>query len=240
VLKRLLRVPSFRLAYAVNLLPLLALLCWAFADAHFWNAMRIFREIGHGGRYPDDSFSIAWRMFPDRLLFLTFLITVAVVATVIVAFRLLIGTKRDRSLFSWMLAILLIALWSGSLLAIVRSPDAQLRYRIRRDLWRYRIVADAITSAGKIPRSLQTDIGEITCDTVDTDRWPSYFRPAERTALREEIWGIWTLDDGALLFTVLPGRVALEFHPRGKKFPGSNTPDPSTASTASSSPVTRI
>jgi hypothetical protein len=221
-LKRVLRVPSFRVAYVISLLPPLALLCWAFVDAHFWNAMRTFGRMpalmrhlpAHWRRV---QISEVWQPYGDRLLILTALIAVATVASVIVMVRLFHGTKRDRSLLSWMLAILLIALWSGALLGIGRYPDAQLRYRIRRDSWRYRVVADAITSAGKISRSIKTEIGEISCDTIDTDRWPSYFRPDNPTVLGEEIARVWTLDDGALLFTIYPAKIALEFHPRGKR-----------------------
>jgi hypothetical protein len=204
------------MAYAVSLLPPLALLGWAFADAHFWNAMHLYR-LALVRRDPNNHLiSIAWRTFGDRLLILTILITVAVVAGVIIAFRLFIGARQDRSLFSWMLATLLIALWSGSLFAVVRYPDLQLRYRLRRDMWRYKIVADAITAAGRIPASTKTEIGEIHCETVDTDRFPSYFR-ADDYSVHEEIAKIWTLDDGALLFTIYPGRVALEFHPQGTR-----------------------
>ena len=211
--KRVLRVPSFRVAYAVSLLPPLALLGWAFVDAHFWNTVHnSWLIVGIGQR--DTTFSMVWKNCGD-LLVMGSLITVGAVAAVIVAIRLFIGTKGDRSLLSWLLATVLVGVWAGALLGVVRYPNAQVRYRLRRDLWRFQTVATAITAAGRIPRSAKTKIGEIQCETVDTDRWPSYFLPQSRRSIHEDVAGIWTLDDGALLFTVYPGRVALEFHPHG-------------------------
>jgi hypothetical protein len=163
------------------------------------------------------TFATGWHFYGARLLILPSLLTVAALAAVVVFRRLIIGTKRDRSLLSWMLMILLIGVWTGVLFALVRYPDAQILYRLRRDLWRYKIVAEAITTAGEIPASVETEIGEVRNGAFNTDRFPAAFRPYEHRSIHEDISSIWTLDDGALLFTVRPSRVALEFHPRGTR-----------------------
>jgi hypothetical protein len=177
--------------------------------------MGTFRFIFLAVPQPIESNPPPWRMFGDCLLVLALLVSVAVVAGVVVAIRLFIGTKRDRSLLSWMLATLLIGLWGGVLLGVVRYPDAQLRYRLSRDMWRFQTVAEAILAAGKIPPSAKTTIGEIRSQTVDTDRFLSQFVPYKRSSMLHDVRHIWTLEDGALLFTIHPSGVALEFHPRG-------------------------
>jgi hypothetical protein len=211
--------PPFRISYIVGFLAPLALLTWAFVDAWFWHTIRtVWGLVGMGSPHVDpNTFGTAWNLFGVRVLVLPSLVTIAAFSGVVVLLRLFIGTKRDRSLLSWMLVILLIGVWCGALLGIAKYPDAQVRYRLRRDLWRYRIVADVITSAGKIPASAKTEIGEIGGGTDDTNRFPCGFRPHKRRSIHEDIQKIWTLDDGALLFTIFPSRVAIEFHPRGTR-----------------------
>jgi len=208
---------SFRAAYIVSLMVLFFVLGWAFVDAHFWKLMGIVE--GFIGIEPPhvDSFSTAWKWYGARLLILSSSIAVSVLAAAIVALRLFVGTKRDRSLLSWMLVTLLLGIWGGVLLGVARYPDAQLRYRLTRDMWRFQVVANAITAAGQIPSSARTEIGEVRRGPWDTDRWSSFFVPDSRRSIHENVEKIWTLDDGALLFTLYPSRVALEFHPRGTR-----------------------
>jgi hypothetical protein len=213
-IRRLGQWASFRVAYTVSLLSPLAVLGWAFLDAWFWKTMGVVGGFAGFGPAHVDTFSAAWHWNGARLLILPSLIAISALAAAIVVVRLLLGTKRDRSLLSWMLAMLLIGVWCGVLLGVVRYPDAQLRYRLRRDMWRFQTVADTITTAGRIPASAKTEIGEIRCGSFDTDRFPGGFLPHNRRSIHEDVQGIWTLDDGALLFTIYPSRIALEFHPR--------------------------
>jgi hypothetical protein len=218
ILTRLLRVPSFRISYTIAVAAPLALLAWAFVDSWFWYTVRtVWGLTGIGQpRLGENTFAAGWHIFGPRLLILPSLVTVAALTSVIVFVRLFVGTKRDRSLLSWMLVILLIGVWSGVLLGVVRYPETQICYRLRRDLWRYKIVADVITAAGRIPASAKTEIGEIGGHS-DADRFPAAFFPHDRRSIHEDIQKIWTLEEGALLFTIFPSRVALEFHPRGTR-----------------------
>ncbi len=216
-LTRLLRLPSFCVSYTVAVVAPLALLVWAFVDARFWDTAHTFLGIIRIESPRVETLAVAWRWHGFRLLIMASVTAISVLTAAIISGRLFIGTRQDRSLLSWMLAILLIGVWSGALLGVTRYSDAQLRYRLRRDLWRYRIVADVITSAGKVPSSAKTDFGEIRCSSFDTDRFPAAFLPNNRYSIHEQVQGIWTLDNGALLFTTYPSRVALEFHPRGTR-----------------------
>jgi hypothetical protein len=218
--KRRWRVP-FRISYAIGVIAPLALLAWAFIDAHLWNtarnAVEYFPMVFHSGPPRREAISLLRTREGARLLELASLISIPVLVAMVFAVRLFVGTRSDRSLRSWMMLFLLVGLWLGVLLGVWRYPESQVRYRLRRDLWRYQIIADAITSAGEIPASAKTEIGEIRSETVDTNRYPSYFLPDARKSVYEEIARIWTLEDGALLFTIYPARVALEYHPHGTR-----------------------
>ena len=204
-------------AYVVSLTAALFVLGWAFIDAHFGKLIGIAGGF-IGVDVPHvDNFSTAWKWYGARLLILASLIAVSTLSATVVAFRLVFGTKRDRSLFYWLLVTLLLGIWAGVLLGVVRYPATQLHYRLRRDMCRFQTVATAITNAGRIPTVAKTDFGEIHCSNSDTDRWPSGFLPFDRRSIHENVDKIWTLDDGALLFTIYPSRVALEFHPRGTR-----------------------
>jgi hypothetical protein len=216
-IRRLISMASFRAAYFVCLVPPVAVLVWAFVDARFHHTADALAMLVRLGPRHTEVITHAWNWQGVRLLVLTSAIVISVAAGAIVVVRQFLGTPQDRSLRCWILATLLAGVCTGAVVGIVRHSDAQVRYRLRRDLWRYQIVADAITAAGKIPKALKTKIGWIRRDTVDTDRFPAYFHPDAQKSVYEEIARIWTLEDQALLFTIYPGRVALEYHPRGTR-----------------------
>jgi hypothetical protein len=207
---------SFRAAYALSLAVPIVLLGWAFVDAQFWHTINTFCGIA-GIRPPHtDTLTTAWNYYGDRLVILSLFLLASVTSAIVIVVRLFVGSKDNRSLRAWLLVTLLVGVWCGALIGVIRYPEAQVRYRIARDIWRFQTVADAITNAGKIPTG-RIEGGKIVSATWNTDRWPSGFLPNHQLSIHEEVFQIWTLDDGALLFTTLPSLVALEFHPHGTR-----------------------
>lgn len=209
--KRFFRVPSFHVAYSVNVATLLAFVAWLYIDAHFWWVLRAV------GTYVglDNSLSAAAalnRFGPRAILFIA-LASVGIGTVSIALGRLFVGRRSGRSLSAWMATIALLAGWLSLTFTIDRDTGAE--YRVRRDLPRFKSVRAALErNSFRDQLGIETDDGDaIRCVQLPKGERYFFVNHVDPLSAREVIEMGVCLDDGGYLFFLLGHRYTIEHHP---------------------------
>jgi hypothetical protein len=205
-------VPSFRVAYALNVAVLLAFLVWSFVDTWFWLVSRAVGSNLHAVDDPVGMFAGYWAQHSARLMLFAGLAAVAILALIIVIGRLFIGRSSGRSVSAWLAAVALFAAWTW--MFVSTDSDTGAEYRARRDFHHFQEIV-ATLRRHHFTRGIKMASGDI----IDCVQSPGhgdsfYVKYAEPRTIHESVGiGQW-LDDGVYFFRLQSRRYTVEFHPR--------------------------
>jgi hypothetical protein len=131
---RLLRLPSFGIALGASVAALLAFAVWAFVDASFPVTLEIVRIDLRLQEHPglDMTETHGWDELGPRLLLFATLAAVGALATLLVFYRILFGSRQGRSLRSLFLAVALVGLWLTLSLSREKLESAGFQWRLHR------------------------------------------------------------------------------------------------------------
>jgi hypothetical protein len=209
VLKRLLRVPTFRVAYLINVAALGAFVVWSFMDAGYFVLLRFL-----GRDYGIVSYFIRRDLGPRPEIFYT-LAAIGGLSLIIVIGRLFVGRSSSRSVVAWLATIALLAVWIRAAFLSI-DPHTGAEYRVARDLHRFESMVTAIEQH---PGAKNIDTGwgdEIRfLHSPDFGDYVSVKRAENTWSTHETVAIGLQLNDGAYLFAVRGRPYYVEYHPDG-------------------------
>jgi hypothetical protein len=211
--KRLLRVPSFRLAYAINVVILVVFVLWSCVDTWFWYLSRLIGAQLSVHDFPGAEGELGWARFGPRAALFAGLAVVGILSLIVFVCRLFVGQSSGRSVASWLASIALFAVWTSVLLST--GPYTGAEYRVRRDLHHFQAVITALR-ANHFTRGIKMDSGDVIDCIRSVGDFDSFsIKYVNPLSIHESVsLGYW-LNDGVYLFLLHSSHYALEFHSRG-------------------------
>jgi hypothetical protein len=218
-LKRLVRVPSFQLAYGANVAVLLAFIAWLFIDAQFWLVLHCIATCVGLDTCEWSRAFLRWDSLGPRAVVFVALAVIGIVAIAIVFGRLFIGQRSGRSVAAWMAAVALLALWLSAFISV--DGDTGAEYRVRRDLERFQTVVAALEREQYGDRISLPSGGMIRAAASRINE-EFFVEHVDSLSRREAIGMGYRLTDGGYLFLLQTRLYTIEYHPgdmRPAEFP---------------------